>query len=307
MYLIWLSVSAVLCGALFAVLLMKNKAGTALDAFLTVLLSAAFGLILSKLVYFLCKASVIIPTHGIAGLFRGSASEFSFVGAAAGAVAAVLAVFKAGKKNAAKALSAFAPAGALMVALARFGEFLQGTIGYGEYIENQSLCFFPIAVQNEWQEWYGAVFMLEGLLALICAIFSLIVFMKNGKENRLFLRTVFYLAVPQIISESLRAVCPKWGFVRIEQVLCTVIAFAIILTEIRASGLRGIKAYMPLIADLFCVLVCIGVEFALDKTTLPNLLCYGVMVLALLGMSAAEIAANKRICGSSAQGVVKAE
>ncbi|MDD2647665.1 MAG: hypothetical protein PHI27_03930 [Eubacteriales bacterium] len=290
MYLLWLGIGAAICCALFAFLLHSKKAGSAAQALLVLPIAVILGTALSKLMYFICKISAVLPTYGLAALIRNNPNEFSFVGAAIGVVIAVIIVSRIFGKEKSAFLSAFAPAGALMIAIARFGEYMLGTIGVGNYIDAQSLCFFPLAMENEWHEWYAAVFMLEGLLALICVMVSLISYLRGGKDvKHLFSRTVFYLCVPQIISESLRAVSMKWGFVRIEQVFCAFAALGIILYNIILSGRKGLRAFFPFIGAALCVILCVGVEFALDKTTLPNLLCYAVMLLALCGMSAAEI------------------
>ena len=54
---------------------------------------------------------------------------------------------------------------ALTIALCRFSEYFSGE-GIGMYVENEALRFFPLAVSNEWGEWYWAIFVLEGLAAL---------------------------------------------------------------------------------------------------------------------------------------------
>ena len=96
-------------------------------------------------------------------------------------------------------------------------------------MENETFARAPFAISNEWGEWFWAVFLLEALAALVVAV----VFSVRKKEDAIpglrFERVVYYLCVPQIFCESLRALGMRWGFVRIEQVLCGVIIEALLI------------------------------------------------------------------------------
>ena len=57
-----------------------------------------------------------------------------------------------------------APGAALALACSRLGEYSIGE-GIGPDVSVPGLCFFPMAVVNEWGEWKYAVFLLEALAA----------------------------------------------------------------------------------------------------------------------------------------------
>ena len=193
-------------------------------------------------------------------------------------------------------LDAFAPAGALLVAIARFGEKYLGEIGTAGFEMPEQLAFFPFALTNEWGESYPAIFMLSCLAALIVAIVGL-TRKPGGRDGQLFLRTAFYLALPQIMCESLLAECMKWGFVRVQQLLCALTLLVILIVECRrASGsLTFAKRWWPVGALLLCAAGLVGVEFALDKSGLPAFVGYGAMVVLLALIAAAECGAARRV------------
>ena len=193
-------------------------------------------------------------------------------------------------------LDAFAPAGALLVAIARFGEKYLGEIGTAGFEMPEQLAFFPFALTNEWGESYPAIFMLSCLAALIVAIVGL-TRKPGGRDGQLFLRTAFYLALPQIMCESLLAECMKWGFVRVQQLLCALTLLAILIVECRraAGSLSFAKRWWPVGALLLCAAGLVGVEFALDKSGLPAFVGYGAMVVLLALIAAAECGAARRV------------
>ena len=165
------------------------------------------------------------------------ADEMSYYGGAAGVCLAVFLAAKILGEKPGKALNAFATSGALLAALVRFAEYWLGSLGTGDYIEEALP--FPFAVSELWNpdfpEYYLAIFMLEGILSLRVAVFAL----RNRKDSFVFLRTVFYLCLLQIICESLRATSIRWLFVRYEQLLCYLIAEGILVWYAVAAKKKG--------------------------------------------------------------------
>ena len=102
------------------------------------------------------------------------------------------------------------------------------------------------------------------------------------------------LALPQIYCESLRARCMKWGFVRVEQLLCGLLVLALIAYACYKLGSKKKRRYWPVLWGALCIGGMALVEFALDKSTLPNLLCYGVMWACLAGLAIFEITAVRK-------------
>ncbi len=301
-YFVTLLIGAVLCAGLFSWKLSRAGLKPA-AAWLTLPLAVLLGLAASKVVYFLLEFRDQFVTYGWAGLLTDRPKEFSFIGGALGVVLAVILVSRWARQPVWRMLDAFAPCGALMAAITRACEGLldpAAMIGVGEFVENEAHWFFPVAVENAmFYSWFYAVFMMEALFALIVAVASFLL-SHRGKAapGRVFLHTAFYLALPQIFSERMLSQCMSWGFVRIEQLLCAVIVFAVIL----CACIRGRKrvSFIPAGLTLLCMAVVICIEFTLDNKPpfgieLPTTVCYILMVTMLGCMAALETFAYRKL------------
>lgn len=264
--------------------------------YLPILPAIVLGAVLSKVTYVVLQWHYAFPHWGWGAFTVLRPDTFCFFGGAVGVVLGVIISAKLTHQRVLPVLDAFAPAGALLVAIARFGEKYLGEIGTAGFEMPEQLAFFPFALTNEWGESYPAIFMLSCLAALIVAIVGL-TRKPGGRDGQLFLRTAFYLALPQIMCESLLAECMKWGFVRVQQLLCALTLLVILLAECRrASGsLTFAKRWWPVGALLLCAAGLVGVEFALDKSGLPAFVGYGAMVVLLALIAAAECGAGKRV------------
>ncbi|MBR3740179.1 MAG: prolipoprotein diacylglyceryl transferase [Clostridia bacterium] len=261
-------------------------------------LSALLGAALGKLFYVGLLFQRVWPRFGAEALWRLKAAEFSFFGGGVGVVLAIVLTAKCTGQKVKPFLSAFAPCGALLAAGFRAAEFFQGMLGAGSYMESSAFTRFPFAVANQWGEWHLAVFSLEALAALIIAL----VFALGKREDSVpglhLERTVFYLCVTQIFFESLRNQCMRWGFVRIEQVLCGVTVVGLIVYGcFKAKGIAGFKRFWPACCSLLCVALIVLVEFGLDKFNFSTVFWYGVMIAVLCGFSALECVCVKRRLG----------
>ena len=198
-------------------------------AALTFLFGSALGALCARLTYCLICIPDVLMDGLEETLLSDSMECASFFGGAAGVIlGAVLAAKCTGNRPMA-ALNAYAPAGALMAAVARFAEYFLGTVCVGRMIEDEAFQFFPLAMGVDfygYTEWYLAVFMLAGIAYFVVFLISL----NRFKEKR-FLRTLFYLCLPQIILESLRNYNRlTWTqFVRVEQLACMLYIEAVFL------------------------------------------------------------------------------
>lgn len=301
-YFLFLTIGTVICTGLFAWRLQRNglKKTTAAAALpLLVLLGVAS----AKLFYCLVKLPEQIDNYGLGALIRTSPAEFSFVGGCAGVVLAVLLAARLTKQKAGAVLDAFAPCGALLAAVIRGAEGLldpMSLVGIGDVVMNEQHCFFPVAVYNEMlYAWFYAVFMLEAVLALIVAAAGfLLTWKRTYATGRVFLHTALFLALPQIFSERMLGQCPKWGFVRIEQLMCALIVFAVILYACIRRGM--LKAYVPALLCLLCAAVLIWIEFTLDNKLLFGIelstpACYCVMIATLCCMAGLSVFSYHRL------------
>ena len=301
-YILALSIGAVLCAGLFAWKLRMGGMKPVL-ALAALPLAAILGLVMARLAYFLLEfRDMYVDYDGFAGLLSTKPDEFCFIGACAGVVLAILLTAKLTGHRTLPVLDAFAPCGALMAAVARACEGLldpMTMIGLGAWVENENHQFFPLAVEIEWAGTFYAVFMLEALLCLLCAVGAFIISRKGGfKPGRVFLHTAFFLFLPQIFTEQVLGIYMAWGFVRIEQLLCALIGFAITLYA--CIRRRKVTAYLPALGCLVCAAVLIWMEFTLDNKLLfgidiPTVGCYAIMIAALGGMACMSLYAYRKL------------
>ena len=263
---------------------LKKRGMRAWTAFAAVPIAAVLAAVLAKVFYLTLMFHRSLAVYGADALLRLKADEFSFFGGCVGACLGMALTAKLFHENAGKYLDAFAPAGAFALAVARFAEYYLDMLGASGYdTESPFLCRFPFAVANEWDEWYLAVFMLEALIALVIGA----VFLLKKKEEKypllLFLRVGYYLCTAQIFCESVRMMGMRWGFVRAEQLLCGVyIFFAVLYHCLKTREKSAFKRFWPLLGVLALIGALVGVEFALDRTELPDAFWYGVMLLILV-------------------------
>ena len=290
-YLLWLLGSVVISLGLFA-LMERGKKGVGVRCLLIGCLGTVFALIGAKLLYYLAKIDFMVMNGWLTSLVDLTAGTFSYYGGVAGFCLGVILTARLTRQKPMKLLDAFAPAGLLLAALARFGEYFLDGVGIRDmwYWEHPEQCFFPLAVSNEYGEWFYAVFMLEGLLTLCVLLLCLTCF----KQKR-FLRSLFYMCLIQILCESLRPDSFTWLFVKVEQLLCMLVCAGIVLVYcLKTSGVRA--RYMPFllcfpVAGLFVLL-----EFAFNgKIQLSHVLSYGLMFVGLAALCVIEIWAFGRM------------
>ena len=255
---------------------------------LTLVLGIALGIVGARLVWFLCRINTRPALFGLAYY------ELSYYGGVAGVTLAVWLSARILGLNGKETLNAFAPMGAFMAAMARFAEGFLGMIGVGAWMEEG--IFFPVTVEfvydESYSEFYLAVFMLESLFSLIAMVLCL----RHRDDPDRFLRTSFYLCLPQIFCESLRAQSIKWLFVRSEQLFCFLFCEGVLIWYgIRKKGnppfLKRFGA--ALVGLLVCGLI-ITAEFALDgkilihEEMIPKWITYGFVLAGLAVMAIAE-------------------
>ena len=290
-YLLFMGCSAAAC-ILWFFLAFRRRIPAARAGVLSAL-TLVFGIILgiagARLLWFLCR----INTRPV--LFTLDFYELSYYGGVAGVALAVWLSAKILKLNGRDALNIFAPMGAFMAAMARFAEGFLGMIGVGDIGLEEGI-FFPVTVEfaydETYSEFYLAVFMLEGLFSLVAMVLCL----KHRDERDRFLRTLFYLCLPQVFCESLRAMSIKWLFVRSEQLFCFVFCEGVLIWYgLRMKGsVSFLKRWGAAILGLLVCGLIITAEFALDGKILisgemiPKWLTYGFMLLGLGAMAVAE-------------------
>lgn len=292
MYALWIASGLLVC---LLILARRLGGGSACRvSLLTVALSSLCGIAAAKLFYVLLIALPTAPADGLAALLSPTADSFSVFGGGAGALVGAWLSARIVKVKPAPLLDSFTPCAALFLAFLRAAEKELGTIGVGGYVPPSSpLARFPFSVPNAYGEQLYALFYLEALLALACALVFLLCRRRwpDGVRAELCL---FFLALPQVICESLRSRCMKWGFVRTEQLLCGLLLLGLLWYACkRESGIQR-RRYAPLLLGILCI-VCVGLlEFGLYKSDIPVWLCYGMMAAMLGCLAWLEAFAVKR-------------
>ncbi len=290
------------CGALLCVLWFflsrRAEAGNGKSALLSLLilvLGTVLGVSCARLVWVLCMISYHPP------LFALSYDELSYYGGMAGVILAVCLAAKLCGESVRRTLNAFAPIGALLAAVIRFAEYFLGDFGLGAWMEEG--LFFPLTIEfnyGDYSEFYPAVFMLEGIFSLIAMILSLV----HRDEKYRWVRTLFYLCLPQIIHESLRWVSISWRFVRSEQLFCFLLCEGVLVWYALRGERKKLRAWAPALTGLLVCGVVIVAEFAKDGKIMPfghmmsQWAIYGIVAAMLALMAFMEHKGHKGIHNS---------
>ncbi len=308
-WLVTLGISAVCACALFFFSIKKAVPASELPAAgalrlsgCVLLLGAVLGLLCAKLFYFLYYFFYLVEQGAGAFWFSLKTEEMSYYGALAGVFLAAALSAKLFGLRPGRVLNAFAPAGALLAAAMRFAEYFLYPTGTGAVYEEPLP--FPLAVKIVWSEDYIeyvlAVFMLEGLMSLVAFALSL----AHRGEPRRFLRTLFYLCLPQVLLESLRADAVNWLFVHVEQLLCFLFVEGVLVWYGFAGGRKRFGSWVPALTGLAVCGGIIAEEFMLDGKLriggayVSPWITYSLMAAGLALLAVMEHRGNRRLYSS---------
>lgn len=304
-WLIFTAGSALFCCLLLFISCAISKAvslrKSAAFSLLSLLFGILFGFLSAKLLYMLLRWSVQLKE----GFFSVNPLEMSYYGGFAGICLGIILAAKCTQLPILKALNHFAFAGAVFAALLRFAEYWLGYVGTGG-LENVFagdiegiLLPFPFAMtevfSEDYAECYLAIFMLECFLSLRVAVFAL----QKRKDSFRFFRTLFYLCLFQILCESMRDISLRWLFVRYEQLICYLVAEAILVWYGILSAKEKKWNFSAAIIGLIVCGLTIAEEFMMDGKVfadwgLPRVAVYIFMALGLAEMMIAEHSARKK-------------
>lgn len=249
------------------------------------LLALPLGLLGARLFYCLVRLTLYLEI-GLGSVLRLWDGGYALWGAVGGGMLAALLTAKLTRQSAVKLLDALAVPAALTIAIARFAEFASGE-GIGLEVENSFFQRFPFAVYNpDWEVWFFAIFIAEGLVALaIAAFLQWKKFAHPGDRAKTFL--VLYCSA-QILLESLRRdEFLRWLFVRVSQLTAVLVLGGLMFWALYRWCRAEKTARMPVkqlvlnwIVFLAGVGICIAMEFAVDKSAdMPVWLCYCIMAV----------------------------
>ena len=241
----------------------------------------------ARLFYCLVRLDFVLFEQGWLFIFSLWKGGFALYGAMLGCLLAAVAFSKAAKVKTGDVLDCIAPGAALVIAGARFAEAVT-TQGIGRLVEAEALQRFPFAVQNVYEEWVMPVFFYEGMTALvICFILYRHLKRKNEKSGNTALLFLLFFGASQILLESMREDdFLRWGFVKVSQLM----SMGLVLTVAVIFGIRVMakkKARLTVAAGFLALAAgvgaCVLIEFALDKSSVPNLYLY-IAMAAMLGL-----------------------
>ncbi len=277
-------------GAVFAVAAvlilsgaMKLKKGSGI---LLSFLSVLSGLLGSRLVFCVLNTFVSGDSSAVPWL-RVSAGGWSMAGMVFGVLFAAWACSRITGENCGMLQDIVCCAVPLAIAAERFGERVFEGFDVSRALQADR---FPahtfLAVRDSY---YGDVsFLATYLLASAAAVVLFLILnicLVSPKRRDGDLRILFLLLFGSmsILLESLRYDhFLEYSFVRFQQVLAAVLlAWGVILACVRNRGSdKGLSlaAYLSLPAAIG---ICVGIEFALDRTGISHLLLYAAMILAL--------------------------
>lgn len=295
-YIWWMAGSALITAG-FHYFLARNLQKRALLTGLTFLFGILLGIVCAKALY--CMTQFYYMEGFWETVFSEDMTLWSYYGGVMGVILAAALSGRITGNGGMKALNVYAPAGMLMAALARFGEGFLGLVGAGRmHMEAEWTHFFLLAVPNSRQTiWYLAVYSLAGFAYLIVCAISLFRF-----KRKRFIRTLYYLCLPQIMLESLRNISLIYHeFVRIEQLLCMIVMVAILILYGFWAGKQQKRRFLPALLSLVCAGVFVAVEFALDGklgNELGYVIPYIVMALGLIALAVIECRGFSWVCAA---------
>lgn len=270
-------VAVALAAAAGVLALVFGTRKTKIDAVTLALYVIPCAFIGARLLYCLVRFEFVFLEMGPLFALMTWSGGFLLWGAVAGGLIGAWLYAKGTKLPAAQVFDSLAAPAMLAIVICRAAEGFTFDEGRGMYLDEGFFCRFPFAVCNEWDEWQLAVFVWEAAAALV--IFLLARVRKEEDGGRASFTLMLYAAC-QVIFESLRMdSTPRFGFVRVSQVLAAVTLLICVLWRNRAGG----KKHMAALAGMVLVMVAItGVlEWAIDKTPIPLPICYAVMIAAM--------------------------
>ncbi len=279
--------AALFCGVAFLWRRARVRGLGAWQAAALAALAVALGWVFARLFYFGARSGLLVPMHGWGAVVDLRPQGLALSGAVIGLLLAGWLGGRMLKQPAHRLLDLMAAPASLTLMLARLGEF-PVSLGQGDYVAGALFQRFPFAVQNEWGEWYWAIFLLEALAALWMLAYALRA--TPRPDGAIWQGALVILCLTQILCESLRAEAIKWGFVRVQQLAAVLALAALLAVRLAAAGKRGQPAGILLLRALgfvACVGLLIGLEFALDRwREVPHWALYLAMAAVLAAMGA---------------------
>ncbi len=226
-------------------------------------------LLVGHWVWFLLNMENLDAEEALALALQPWRGGYTLYGALLGGLAGAMIGARVVKTDTVRALDALSPAACAALMFARLGEVFSGQ-GFGSYVEQESLRFFPVSYcayqEEDYQEWCYAVWFWEALAALLLLILLLYAGRRavSGERISLF---VIWLGCSQVFLEQLRRddYVRLNAFVRFSQVAAAVtllVLLLILLKKEKPGIVLSLLSFGVLASGLLAVMCA---EFVFDK------------------------------------------
>ena len=285
-YSLCVSVGALLAALAVLWLGMRRRLGlqTSLNITVFTLLGAVLG---ARILYCAAMFDTISVDFGLDFIPRFWEGGYTLFGGVLGGLAAVCLYARVLKKPAAALLDVTAPGAALFLVIVRLAEYFT-TQGLGQYIETEAWQRFPFAVPDPYGYWAMPVFLYEAFAALVIALVCAASVRRARRPGQSAVLFLALLSLTQILLDSWRMdEFIRFGFVHLNQVAGAALLAALLIRSVALTVKQhGRSAWQAVRCALFalCLGTLIWVEFALDKSSIDNVILYGIMTLALIAM-----------------------
>ncbi len=277
-----------LLAALLTVALGRGRVGA--DRALSLCVSALLGALLGgRALYCLTMLETILVDLDASFLPQLWQGGYTLYGAVLGGAAGAWLYARAAHRDARPLLDLLAPGAALTLTVARLAEYFTSQ-GLGDYIVDEAMMRFPFAVPSVYEDYQIPVFLYEALAAAVILLVTLRM-LRRARPGRTAETFIILLGVTQVILESLREdEFIRFGFVRLNQLMAAFTMAAVLAARVkRCVKGRGWNDWQ--IARIVLFLASVGgvilLEFALDKSSIDNVILYAVMAgtLAVMAVS----------------------
>ncbi len=221
-----------------------------------------------------------VPFRGVILLTGGG---WSMMGALLGACMGAAAAARLLRRSPAALLDILAPALLLFIACERLGEGYIDDFGISRPLVGDLLKGSFLAIEGDY-DWTLATYLIESFAALVLALVLLRdVNKKNRRAGDTFLLFLILFGAVQVILESLRFDQHMHiSFVGLQQVM----AMLLLAAGVTVAALRRMKdkrrmAMTALILLPVAAAVGVGLEFAIDRTTMNRYLLYALFMLTM--------------------------
>ncbi|MDD2649142.1 MAG: prolipoprotein diacylglyceryl transferase [Eubacteriales bacterium] len=270
---------------LFVCLRTKGMGKRLIPIALTMLASGMLGSRLLFCAYALIGEADYMAERGISALWMVHDGGLMMYGALFAVLIGLSLYSKAMGLKPRKTLDAAAPALCFFVSLARFSEYFTVSTGRMDVeAEMEGLMLYPFAWENAYGEWVHPIFMFEGIFLILLSVYLLI---RLHKKQSAFWQFLLIYSAAQLIMESLsRYGAPAFGFVKLNMLIAAFTLAGYCIYSI-VRGVRGAWISFGLLAVILGAII--GIEFALDKSSVSNALLYALMALLIVCLSAGAV------------------